>query len=302
MCPSTGCALEGVLPEPEVRLVRTVTDLRTVDALFLPGGESTTIARLLEASGLWTALEARLNEGMPVLATCAGLILLSRALEPSPSGRDPPTMGYLDIRVRRNDYGRQRESFEAPVRLSASPDRSVPGRVHPIPAHPRSGTEAKPIAFRGSEVVGVRSGTRVGIDLPSRAVRRPRVHRAFLAGGVRSQEREAPEQQHRDEGQHHAQDEGPSIGDRWIPAPRAEEEGDRADENQAPGASRLGRRAAAGDRAGEGGFSGDSSPANTNGRKRSPSTKKSDGETEEGSGPGDHRDDQEQVESGPAGR
>ncbi len=117
---------------------------------------------------------------MPVLATCAGLILLSRALEPSPSGRDPPTMGYLDIRVRRNDYGRQRESFEAPVRVVGVPDGPFPGVFIRSPRILEVGPKAKPIAFRGSEVVGVRCGTVWGLTFHPELSGDARVHRAFL--------------------------------------------------------------------------------------------------------------------------
>jgi pyridoxal 5'-phosphate synthase pdxT subunit len=173
-------ALEGVLPERYVRLVRTVADLRAVDALFLPGGESTTIARLLESTGLWAALHTRLKEGLPVLATCAGLVLLSRTLEPSPSGRDPPTLGVLDIRVRRNDYGRQRESFEAPVRVEGLSEPPFPGVFIRSPRILEVGANAHAFAFRGEEVVGVRSGPLWGLTFHPELSGDARIHRAFL--------------------------------------------------------------------------------------------------------------------------
>jgi pyridoxal 5'-phosphate synthase pdxT subunit len=173
-------ALQNVLPEHDVRLVRSIADLETVDALFLPGGESTTIARLLESSGMWTVLERRLTDGLPVLATCAGLILLARRLEPGPTGRDPPTMGVLDVRVRRNDYGRQRESFEAPVRVEGLEGPPFPGIFIRSPRILGVGAAAQPLAFLGSEVVGVRSGLVWGLAFHPELSGDPRVHRAFL--------------------------------------------------------------------------------------------------------------------------
>ena len=173
-------ALEGVVPERDVRLVRSVADLRAVDALFLPGGESTTIARLLESAGIWTVLRHRLDEGLPVLATCAGLILLARTLEPSPSGRDPPTLGVLDIRVRRNDYGRQRESFEAPVRVDGLAGGPYPGVFIRSPRILAVGAGARPFAFHGTEVVGVRVGAVWGLTFHPELSGDPRLHRAFL--------------------------------------------------------------------------------------------------------------------------
>lgn len=173
-------ALQDVLPQHEVRLVRSIADLQHVDALFLPGGESTTIARLMESSGLWGALRHRLAEGLPVLATCAGLILLSRRLEPSPTGRDPPTLGVLDVQVRRNDYGRQRESFEAPVRIEGLAGPPFPGIFIRSPRILDVGAAARPFAFRGPEVVGVRAGAVWGLTFHPELSGDPRVHRAFL--------------------------------------------------------------------------------------------------------------------------
>jgi 5'-phosphate synthase pdxT subunit len=96
--------------------VRDVADLSDVDALVLPGGESTTMSLLLETSGLFDPLAARLREGMPVLGTCAGMILLARdALDGRPDQR---TFGAIDLTVRRNGYGRQRDSFETDLEVA----------------------------------------------------------------------------------------------------------------------------------------------------------------------------------------
>jgi pyridoxal 5'-phosphate synthase pdxT subunit len=173
-------ALQNVLPEHDVRLVRTAADLVEVEALFLPGGESTTIARLLESTGLWAALHRRLADGFPVLATCAGLILLSRRLQAGPTGIDPPTLGTLDVRVRRNDYGRQRESFEAPVRVEGLKGPPFPGVFIRSPRILDVGPDAQPFAFRGPEVVGVRSGVVWGLCFHPELSGDPRIHRAFL--------------------------------------------------------------------------------------------------------------------------
>ncbi|MFM8268349.1 MAG: pyridoxal 5'-phosphate synthase glutaminase subunit PdxT [Ilumatobacteraceae bacterium] len=92
------------------RQVRTPEDLADVDAIVLPGGESTTMSHLLTTSGLFDMLDRRLADGMPVLGTCAGMILLaSHVLD----GRaDQRTFGRVDVTVRRNGYGRQVDSFE----------------------------------------------------------------------------------------------------------------------------------------------------------------------------------------------
>ncbi|MGC8627913.1 MAG: pyridoxal 5'-phosphate synthase glutaminase subunit PdxT [Acidimicrobiales bacterium] len=91
--------------------VRSPSDLEKVEALVVPGGESTAISFLLETSGLLEPVRARLREGMPTFGTCAGMILLAREIL---DGRpDQHCLGAIDIVVRRNAFGRQKESFEA---------------------------------------------------------------------------------------------------------------------------------------------------------------------------------------------
>jgi 5'-phosphate synthase pdxT subunit len=173
-------ALAGLVPANDVVPVRRPSDLSDVDALFLPGGESTTIARLLAESGLWTAIAHRLAEGFPVLGTCAGLILLARDLAPSAGGTDPPTFGVLDVHVRRNDYGTQRESFEGPVRVQGIGARPFPGVFIRSPRILGVGADAQPIAWVGEEVVGVRAGPVWGLAFHPELADDVRVHRAFL--------------------------------------------------------------------------------------------------------------------------
>ena len=102
--------------DAEPREVRTIEDLDAVDALVLPGGESTTMSMLLETSGLFDPIAARLAGGMPALGTCAGMILLGAEIL---DGRDDQRcFGAVDIAVRRNAFGRQVDSFEADLPLA----------------------------------------------------------------------------------------------------------------------------------------------------------------------------------------
>ncbi|MGD9571042.1 MAG: pyridoxal 5'-phosphate synthase glutaminase subunit PdxT [Thermoleophilia bacterium] len=95
--------------------VRTPEALEGLDAIVLPGGESTTLGLVAEASGLLGALRAAIADGLPALGTCAGMIMLARAT----TGGAQPLVGGMDIVVRRNAFGRQRSSFEAPVEVPA---------------------------------------------------------------------------------------------------------------------------------------------------------------------------------------
>jgi 5'-phosphate synthase pdxT subunit len=104
----------------EAVLVRTPDHLSEVDALVLPGGESTTMSMLLESSGLVDPLAAGLADGLPVLGTCAGMILL--AAEVLDGRPDQRSFAAVDLDVRRNGYGRQVDSFEADLVLAGDDD------------------------------------------------------------------------------------------------------------------------------------------------------------------------------------
>src|SRR5581483_1439277 len=95
----------------EVRLPR---DLAAVDALIIPGGESTTIARLLDIYDLRGPIKRLAAEGMPLWGTCAGAIMLAKRA----GDLDRPSLGLMDIDIRRNAFGRQVDSFEADLQVS----------------------------------------------------------------------------------------------------------------------------------------------------------------------------------------
>ncbi len=184
-------ALQGDVPEhrtafarlttPDaVSLVRSPAELEPVDVLAMPGGESTTISRLLDETHLRAPLTERLQGGLPVLATCAGLILLSREIEIVPNQRDPVPIPMLDVRVRRNDYGRQRESFEGEVHLEGLRGTPFPGVFIRAPRILAHGPSAVPIAWRGEEVVGVRSGPIWGLTFHPELSGDDRLLRVFL--------------------------------------------------------------------------------------------------------------------------
>lgn len=161
----------------EAREVRTPDDLAAVDALVLPGGESTTICKLLVLSGLRGALEARLGAGMPVFGTCAGLIVLSSSIV---DGRtDQFCLGALDVTTRRNGFGRQRDSFEAdlPVPGGSDPMRAVFIRA---PRIVRCGGAVEVVASWNGEPVLVRQGAALGATFHPELSGDDRIHRLFL--------------------------------------------------------------------------------------------------------------------------
>jgi 5'-phosphate synthase pdxT subunit len=107
-----GRLLEGAGATPIQ--IRTADELASVDALVIPGGESTTIGKLATTYELVEPLRERASSGMPVLGTCAGMIVCARRLTEG----DQPLLGIVDVTVRRNAYGRQVESFETELEVA----------------------------------------------------------------------------------------------------------------------------------------------------------------------------------------
>jgi pyridoxal 5'-phosphate synthase pdxT subunit len=171
----------------EPTLVRRVAQLDQVDALCLPGGESTTMSLLLTTSGLREPLRQRIADGMPVLATCAGVILLARELSHDDGSLKVEPLRVLDVRVERNAYGRQVDSFAEEVEVDwkalvgaklASPeirsDETTAGEAGFAPTDPLRahfiraplirdpGSKVQVLAKRGDEIVLVRQGNILG--------------------------------------------------------------------------------------------------------------------------------------------
>jgi 5'-phosphate synthase pdxT subunit len=161
--------------------VRRTRDFDGLEALILPGGESTTMLTLIESQGLRAALEDGVRR-LPVLGTCAGLILLGRGASRLPGA----TLNVLDVEVERNAYGRQIDSFSAEVDAPAVGGR-FPAVFIRAPRLGRLGAGLEVVARRipgagiAAEPVGVREGRRVGLCFHPELTRDLRFHRWFLA-------------------------------------------------------------------------------------------------------------------------
>jgi 5'-phosphate synthase pdxT subunit len=158
--------------------VRSPGDLAGVDALVLPGGESTTMSMLLASSGLDVAIAERLGEGVPVLGTCAGLILLAHEVG---DGRpDQRSFAVLDVSVLRNGYGRQRDSFETGIEVPAIGPDPFPGVFIRAPRITRTGHEVEVLASVGDDPVLVRHGNVLAAAFHPELAGDPRLHHLFL--------------------------------------------------------------------------------------------------------------------------
>ncbi len=158
--------------------VRTATHLADVDGLIMPGGESTTMSMLLERTGLFDPLAQRIDAGLPVFGTCAGMILLADGVV---GGRDDQrSLGAIDIDVERNGYGRQRESFEAPIELGDG-STPFPGVFIRAPRVLRAGPSVEVLAELDATPVLARSGSVMVSSFHPELSGDLRLHQRFLA-------------------------------------------------------------------------------------------------------------------------
>jgi 5'-phosphate synthase pdxT subunit len=159
--------------------VRRVSELDAVDALVLPGGESTTMSRLLETFELLEPVRARIAGGMPAYGSCAGLILLAREVR---DGRpDQQQLGGLDVVVRRNAFGRQVDSFETDLDVQGIPDAPVHAVFIRAPWVEEVGEDVSVLASAGGHAVAVRQGAVLGTSFHPELTGDGRVHALFVA-------------------------------------------------------------------------------------------------------------------------
>lgn len=168
-------AIRDVGAEPvEVRLPRDLVDL---DALILPGGESTTMRRLIDAYGLREPILSLARTGMPMLGTCAGMILLADRL----ADREEPVFALLDLEVRRNGYGRQLDSFEADLHVPILGDEPLHGIFIRAPLVSDVGPRAEVLARDPDGVpVAVRQGRVLATAFHPELTPDRRLHRLLL--------------------------------------------------------------------------------------------------------------------------
>jgi 5'-phosphate synthase pdxT subunit len=171
----------GAHPVP----VRRPDQLDDLDAFVLPGGESTTMSMLLESSELFEPLQKRLEDGLPCLGTCAGMILL--ATDVLDGRADQRNFGVIDIGVRRNAWGRQVDSFEADLSIDAIGVDLFPAVFIRAPRVERVGDDVEVLAAIDDEPVLCRSGSVVVASFHPELSGDPRIHELFLhaAQGVR---------------------------------------------------------------------------------------------------------------------
>jgi 5'-phosphate synthase pdxT subunit len=161
----------------ETLQVRTPADLELVGALVMPGGESTTMSHLLQTSGLFDAIDARLKQGMPVFGTCAGMILLAKGVLDGRS--DQRSFGAIDIDVKRNAYGRQIDSFETDIALDGMVEDFHAVFIR-APQIARIGDDVTVLARHNEDVVLARRGSVMVASFHPELTSDTRIHAMFI--------------------------------------------------------------------------------------------------------------------------
>ena len=164
----------------EAVTVRRLVELERVDALVIPGGESTTMSHLLRELDLLEPLRARLADGMPAYGSCAGMILLaSEIADAGVPGREALPLGGIDMTVRRNAFGRQVDSFEDDIDFNG-----LDGSIHAVfiraPGVERVGADVEVLARAAGHPVAVRQGRMLATAFHPEVTGDRRVHRLFV--------------------------------------------------------------------------------------------------------------------------
>ncbi len=166
-------ALKG---DGSVVTIRSTDIVKECNGIVLPGGESTTICRLLELSGLATEIRKAASAGKPILATCAGLVLAAREIKDNSLVKP---LGLMDIKIGRNIFGPQKNSFEADLEVKgfSKPYRAVFIRA---PGIVEAGSNVEILASIGETMVAVQQGNMLGLAFHPELTDDLRFHQIFL--------------------------------------------------------------------------------------------------------------------------
>ena len=177
---ATNLALKELGVEGKAVAVKYADEIGKVDGLILPGGESTVIGTLAKLSGTTQVIRDRINDGMPVLGTCAGMIMLARRAYDKVVGETrQQLLNVLDIVVERNAFGRQNDSFEADLNIKLIGNGSFKGVFIRAPVVTETGKGVDVVTTLDSKIVAVKQGNVIGTAFHPELSGDTRLHRYF---------------------------------------------------------------------------------------------------------------------------
>ncbi|MCQ5341228.1 MAG: pyridoxal 5'-phosphate synthase glutaminase subunit PdxT [Candidatus Methanomethylicia archaeon] len=177
----TKIALESMKINGEVKLVKKYDEIKEINGLIIPGGESTTIGKISSLNQTIQLIKQRIYEGMPVLGTCAGLILLAKRVYDRVIGEVRQSLiGVMDITIERNAFGRQRESFEADLEIPIIGEKKFRGVFIRAPVIREVGPNVEVLSRLGNLIVAVKQGSIIGTAFHPELTDDPRIHQFFI--------------------------------------------------------------------------------------------------------------------------
>ncbi|MEM3420817.1 MAG: pyridoxal 5'-phosphate synthase glutaminase subunit PdxT [Candidatus Hadarchaeum sp.] len=173
-------ALAGSGLRGEAIWVARPQQLEGVDGIIIPGGESTTIGKLMKITEIFDIVKRLAESGVPVLGTCAGMVVLAKRGDEQVMRTKQPLLGLMDISVVRNAFGRQRESFEADIQIRILDERPFPGVFIRAPAVKEVWGDAEVIAEFMGKIVGVKQKNIIAVAFHPELTSDTRLHEYFL--------------------------------------------------------------------------------------------------------------------------
>jgi 5'-phosphate synthase pdxT subunit len=178
---STKTALDELDIDGKVVSVKTPDEISQLDGLIIPGGESTTIGHLSLANDSLKVLKEKINGGMPVLGICAGMIMLSKTANDKVVGKiDQPLLNILDIKLERNSFGRQRESFETDISMDSINIQKFNGVFIRAPSVSDVGSDIEILAKYNEKIVAIKKGNVIGTAFHPELTTDTSLHKYFV--------------------------------------------------------------------------------------------------------------------------
>ena len=178
---SVKAAIDALGIDATVAAVRTTDEISKVDGLVIPGGESTTIGQLSKFNGSLKILKEKIEEGMPVLGICAGMVLLSNNANDKVVGKiDQPLLNILDIKLERNSFGRQRESFESDISLDSIGIPKFNGVFIRAPSISDVGSDVEVLSKFNEKIIAVKKNNVIGVAFHPELTTDISLHKYFV--------------------------------------------------------------------------------------------------------------------------
>ena len=178
---STKTALNELGVEGTVLGVKTAEDVSKLDGLIIPGGESTTIGQLSLVNSSLKIIKEKIEHGMPVLGICAGMIMLSKTANDRVVGKtDQPLLDLLDIKLERNSFGRQKESFEADISINSINIPKFNGVFIRAPSVSDVGSGVEILAKFNEKIIAVKKGNVIGVAFHPELTKDVSLHKYFI--------------------------------------------------------------------------------------------------------------------------